>query len=180
MNILDIKRELEAAGHTVKHRNPINFGEKHDDLRVWAIDGGEPISKKEMIAYATGFNLVSPPSAAQTQDLPTSFVLQGFRYYAQGRKCSKKNCKCREGQLHGPYWYRREIASGKRKYIGKKLPMVIVACYLARKDAQSGLEADINALQSRLQKLRMLQRNEALSQVDKIVLQSMGYSDCLV
>jgi len=43
------------------------------------------------------------------------------------QKCGKKNCKCQQGKLHGPYWWRvkyvRKSESGKGhhrwKYVGK-------------------------------------------------------------
>lgn len=45
-------------------------------------------------------------------------------YRLQSIRCGKENCKCREGNLHGPYWYAYWTEKGKIKsqYIGKKLP----------------------------------------------------------
>ena len=45
-------------------------------------------------------------------------------YRLQVVRCGKQTCKCREGELHGPYWYAYWIENGKMKsqYIGKKLP----------------------------------------------------------
>jgi hypothetical protein len=41
-----------------------------------------------------------------------------------GTRCGKKECKCLQGELHGPYWYAyfREDGKLRCKYVGKKLP----------------------------------------------------------
>lgn len=45
-------------------------------------------------------------------------------YRLERVRCGKEVCKCREGSLHGPYWYAYWVENGKMKsqYIGKKLP----------------------------------------------------------
>ena len=45
-------------------------------------------------------------------------------YRLQVVRCGKETCKCRKGNLHGPYWYACWVENGKTKsqYIGKKLP----------------------------------------------------------
>jgi hypothetical protein len=46
-------------------------------------------------------------------------------------KCSRSNCKCLQGQLHGPYFYRFWRQNGKRvkQYIRKQdLLMIKAAC----------------------------------------------------
>lgn len=51
------------------------------------------------------------------------FLLPGYRFYQEFRKCNKDACKsCRDGHGHGPYWFRRNHFTGRVKYIGKKLP----------------------------------------------------------
>ena len=39
-------------------------------------------------------------------------------------RCGKKECRCAEGQLHGPYWYAYWSEGGRTRsqYVGKKLP----------------------------------------------------------
>lgn len=39
-------------------------------------------------------------------------------------RCSKRNCKCAAGQLHGPYWYAYWSEGGRTRsqYVGKTLP----------------------------------------------------------
>lgn len=180
MNAIVIKEQLEAAGHTVKHCPPTNPGADHDDLKVWMVDDNEPISKKELILFATGQNLVPPPAASMTQDLPESFVIEGFRYYSQGRKCGKPGCCCKEGKLHGPYWYRRDTQTGARKYIGKQLPENIVLVYLALEGRRSRINAEIRNTQLQLRCLEKLMRNEPLTTSEKVFLKHSGYKDCLV
>ncbi|MET0624897.1 MAG: DUF6788 family protein [Pyrinomonadaceae bacterium] len=50
-------------------------------------------------------------------------------YQLESVRCGKKNCRCVEGELHGPYWYAYWTESGKSKsqYIGKKLPRGVKA-----------------------------------------------------
>jgi hypothetical protein len=55
-------------------------------------------------------------------------------YRLEKVKCGKKKCKCRKGNLHGPYWYSYHW-NGKKitsAYIGKKLDEAIAtgACHL--------------------------------------------------
>ncbi len=45
-------RILRDGGHTVEHTNPTNPGAPHDELRVWKVDGREPINKTELWALA--------------------------------------------------------------------------------------------------------------------------------
>lgn len=45
-------------------------------------------------------------------------------YRLQGVRCGGKDCKCRRGELHGPYWYAfwREGGRTRSQYVGKRLP----------------------------------------------------------
>lgn len=45
-------------------------------------------------------------------------------YRLEEVRCGKKNCRCAEARLHGPYWYAYWTEGGRTKsqYIGKKLP----------------------------------------------------------
>jgi len=45
-------------------------------------------------------------------------------YRLEYTSCGKPQCKCTDGNLHGPYWYAYWTENGKTKkrYIGKKLP----------------------------------------------------------
>src|SRR5438093_736401 len=49
----------------------------------------------------------------------------------QYRKCGKPNCRCAQGRLHGPYYYRSWRDEGKQywEYIKRKdLPTMQAAC----------------------------------------------------
>lgn len=49
-------------------------------------------------------------------------------YKQEFTRCNKERCKkCREGEGHGPYWYRYWWEGGKtrKKYVGKDLPLHI-------------------------------------------------------
>jgi len=112
--------------------------------------------------------------------LPTSFVLEGFRYYAQGRKCNKAGCRCQDGKLHGSYWYMRDTTTGTRKYIGKELPANVIAVYVALRDMGSNLSAEISNTKLKLRCLRKLQKSESLTNSERVFLKHTGYEDCLV
>lgn len=174
MNAFAIKEQLESAGHTVSHCPPVNPGADHDDLKCRSIDGATPISKRELL------NLVPSRAAAPTQDLPASFMLEGFRYYTQGRKCGKTGCRCQEGQLHGPYWYKRDTTTGKRKYIGKALPENIVNAYQEIERRRNRLQAEIRNTRLQLRCLQKLERNDPLTTPERVFLKHGGYEDCLV
>jgi hypothetical protein len=59
---------------------------------------------------------------------------------SEGRRCSSGGCRCRRGELHGPYWYLAVYADGRSRTI--YVPAV----------AQAACEAHV----------AVTQRNEAL------------------
>jgi hypothetical protein len=64
------------------------------------------------------------------QILPSPNVLKG-EVCSQLIRCSKPGCRCQEGQLHGPYYYRvwREAGRVKKIYIrSSELNAVREAC----------------------------------------------------
>jgi Family of unknown function (DUF6788) len=36
---------------------------------------------------------------------------------SEGRRCSSEGCRCRRGELHGPYWYLAVYADGRSRTI---------------------------------------------------------------
>jgi len=60
------------------------------------------------------------------------FELDGHVYIRRGMKCNKEICRCKEGQLHGPYWYCDGI-----RYIGKVLPDEVLR-HLSLRVAEAG------------------------------------------
>lgn len=113
-------------------------------------------------------------------NLPENFVIEGFRYYAQGRKCNKAGCRCQEGKLHGPYWYRRDSSTGNRKYIGKELPANIIEIHQELERRRNRIQAEIKNTQLKLRCLQKLEANEPLTTPEKVLLKYTGYGDCLV
>jgi hypothetical protein len=45
-------------------------------------------------------------------------------YRLEGVRCGNASCKCRQGKLHGPYWYAywREGGKTRSQYVGKHRP----------------------------------------------------------
>ena len=108
------------------------------------------------------------------------FWLQGVRYYQQGRKCSKANCKCQDGELHGPYWYARD-ETAKVRYLGRELPPEIAEKRAAYNRLFQRMERDRARLSRELDALnRLLLCRDPLNPVEIDILRYMGYKDCLV
>lgn len=109
-----------------------------------------------------------------------TFDLEGVTYYAEGRKCGKAVCRCQSGDLHGPYWYKRDQTTGKVAYLGKTLPPELDE---ARRRL-SLFGRDIVAAHSRLlaqaEALRRLQTRQHLTAQDRAAIQDLGFGMCLV
>lgn len=73
LTAFDAKRLLEAQGHRFQHVRPINPDAGHDDLKCWRMDGGEPISKNELLALAlAGSEPAGAEPAGAEPELPAS------------------------------------------------------------------------------------------------------------
>lgn len=59
-------------------------------------------------------------------DYNNTFNIDGYHFYAQFRRCGKESCKCSAGELHGPYWYKRNLNGGYIHYVGRNLPADII------------------------------------------------------
>ncbi len=109
-----------------------------------------------------------------------TFDIEGVTYYAEGRKCGKAGCRCQSGDLHGPYWYKRDQTTGKVAYLGKTLPPELDE---ARRRL-SLFGRDIVAAHSRLlaqaEALRRLQTRQHLTAQDRAAIQDLGFGMCLV
>lgn len=109
------------------------------------------------------------------------FELEGIVYYQQTRKCGKKSCRCANGgPLHGPYWYTRDILSGRVEYLGKELPPVIVAVKKAHEFMLPMMTVRLRKLKAQADALEWLRRNAHLTANDKVRLIAMGFGDALV
>ena len=115
------------------------------------------------------------------------FELQGIVYYQQGRKCGKPDCACVSGELHGPYWYSRDVAYNKVSYLGKELPENVAKARAALIKSQARIKAKIaeiadKVIQLEKQKnaLKLLSGGMALSPSHKAIIQKFGFGPCLV
>lgn len=108
------------------------------------------------------------------------FELEGQTYYQQGRKCGKPSCKCAQGQLHGPYWYRRDQISGKVRYIGRDLPAEIAAAPAAHDNMLSMMVQERRRLINQADALARLIGNKPLRDGDRVTVTALGFGACLV
>lgn len=115
-----------------------------------------------------------------------SFVLQGDTYYAEERTCGKPDCKCADGELHGPYWYRRN-QMGIVKYIGKTLPDELLRIRASRAQMEAAIKERQEAVADEIGHLRLihdalyrLHYNQSLNNVQRQIIERMGFGDCLV
>jgi len=108
------------------------------------------------------------------------FTLEGFTYYQQGRKCGRPGCRCTRGELHGPYWYKRDLSSGAVKYVGRDLPQEIAAA----RGWHDLLAVDMRrarlALAEAFDAVGRLLRGEALSAGDRRIIEALGLGAALV
>ena len=66
-----------------------------------------------------------PPEVTPKKDREVVETKKAGRitYQLELVKCGKSNCRCADGQLHGPYWYGYQKQGQKLKswYVGKSL-----------------------------------------------------------
>lgn len=115
-----------------------------------------------------------------------SFVLQGNTYYAEERTCGKPDCKCANGELHGPYWYRRNDM-GIVKYIGKTLPDELLRIRAKRAEMDAAIKVRREKVDDEISHLRLihdalnrLHHNQSLNNDQRKIIEWMGFGDCLV
>lgn len=115
------------------------------------------------------------------------FELQGIVYYQQGRKCGKADCACAQGELHGPYWYARDVSYNKVSYLGKELPGNVVKARAALAKSQARIRAKIHeinakvmALETQENALKLLAAGMLVSAQHKALIRKMGFASCLV
>lgn len=115
-----------------------------------------------------------------------SFVLQGSTYYAEQRTCGKPDCKCANGDLHGPYWYSRSQL-GTVKYLGKTLPDDLLQARAKRALLETAIEEQQKKIADEIGHLRKihdalyrLRYNQDLTADQRKIVKLMGFGDCLV
>jgi len=108
------------------------------------------------------------------------FDLEGMTYYQQGRKCGKPICKCVTGELHGPYWYARDLDNGKVTYLGRELPAEVLAARMACDRLLPEMTKRRGELLKQYDALGRLMKGEKLWAEDKAIISLLGFSEALV
>ncbi len=108
------------------------------------------------------------------------FTLDGQTYYQQGRKCGRAGCKCQSGELHGPYWYTRNVDNGRVQYIGKDLPPAIAGARYAHDLLLPDMTRERRRLANLFDAVSRLIRNDSLSDADRRAIESLGLGAALV
>jgi hypothetical protein len=108
------------------------------------------------------------------------FFLEGANYYQQTRKCGKSTCKCATGELHGPYWYARDIESGQVKYLGRELPTEVLSAYTVHMQLLPEMTRRRRELLRQYDALGRLMKGEKLLAEDKTIITLLGFGETLV
>lgn len=108
------------------------------------------------------------------------FDLEGLTYYQQGRKCGKPTCKCAQGQLHGPYWYARDLDNGQVTYLGRELPAEVRAARLAIDRLLPEMNRRRRELLRQYDTLGRLMKGEKLWNGDSAIINLLGFAEALV
>ena len=76
----------------------------------------------------------------------TEFTYNGNKFKHLVRYCNKKNCKCHNGQPHGPYWYQLKNNTNQLTYIGKTIPNHILVHLAQLAAGQEKIKKEITKL----------------------------------
>lgn len=109
-----------------------------------------------------------------------TFDLEGAAYYAEGRKCGKAGCRCQEGELHGPYWYKRDQVDGKVTYLGKTLPDQVAQARQNLWTFEPAIKTTGLRLAAQAEALGKLASRRALTAEDRRHIADLGFKECLV
>ena len=104
-----------------------------------------------------------------------AFYLDGWHYTQQWRRCNKPECKCNEGELHGPYWYKRHTKTRQQVYIGRNLKPAVVALVNERSAYEETIKAHIAQLAADQRLLQDLIEGQSLSLQERHRLEQLGY-----
>ena len=104
-----------------------------------------------------------------------SFYDNGWLYSRQWRTCGKATCRCAAGELHGPYWYKREVAGGKAIYLGREIDPNLLAVMEQRRAYQATIEAHIVQLAADQRLLQDLIEGQPLNLNERHRLEQLGY-----
>jgi hypothetical protein len=77
---------------------------------------------------------------------------------SKGRRCSSEGCRCRRGELHGPYWYLAIYASGRSRTVYvPSAAQAVVAEHVAVTQRNEELLAEISLINLELLRRRALE-----------------------
>jgi hypothetical protein len=108
------------------------------------------------------------------------FLQEGVNYYQQGRKCGKPTCKCAQGELHGPYWYARDVYNGQVRYLGRELPAEVLSAREAFDRLLPEMTKRRRELLRQYDALGRLLKCERLTDEDRVILEMFGFGEALV
>jgi hypothetical protein len=83
---------------------------------------------------------------------------------AQWKRCGNANCKCANGMLHGPYYYRFWYAGGRlrKSYVKKADFEAVLAACSAYKQERRALRLQMSEFMNQWRELRALLRRVGL------------------
>lgn len=104
-------------------------------------------------------------------------VLAGYRFYQQYRKCNKDGCRTCEngGRGHGPYWFRRDLRTGIRKYIGRKLPDKVYDVQYFYHEQERDIEREMARHRNTYLALKRLHFKQPLQPGDADLIAAAGF-----
>jgi len=112
--------------------------------------------------------------------LPESFLLDGWRYWTETRKCGKTACRrCMSGGRHAGYWHRRNLITGERQYIGRHLDNEIIQRAEQLAVLRSTIQNHLDNLHSDTDLLERLLRGGIFTASEKRQLEKLGYGSLL-
>lgn len=112
--------------------------------------------------------------------------INGLTYRQTWRTCNKANCKCKQGEQHGPYWMSTD-GMGQRKYVGKNLPEEVTATREqirqhaeSIRSTRSDIDRQIEALRAESQALSMLMVGGKPNDSQRKIIKGFGFESCLL
>jgi hypothetical protein len=113
------------------------------------------------------------------------FTLDGVPYWQEMRACGVRGCRCEDGELHGPYWYKR--VDGRVKYVGKHLPDSVVLARVAHEQLAGEMRVCRDGYIQRAADMRRiagvlgtLADGGAVADGDLPLLEELGFLDAVV
>jgi hypothetical protein len=111
---------------------------------------------------------------------PEPFTLDGWRYWTESRTCGKPTCqRCASGERHPGYWYRRNLQTNERAYLGRQLDDDIIQRASRLDVLRPTIRSHIEQIQRDLQLLERLVKGDAFELIERVRLEELGYGSVL-